>query len=52
MIFIHIVLKHMGVNPYEYGGAMLFLLMTVAFFILAVGITWLLRLIPVVRQVL
>lgn len=52
MIFIHIVLKHMGVNPYEYGGAMLFLLMTVAFYILAVGITWLLRLIPLVRQVL
>jgi surface polysaccharide O-acyltransferase-like enzyme len=52
MIFIHIVLKHMNVDPYEYGGAIIFLAMTIVFYIAAVGITWLLRLIPGARQIL
>ena len=52
MIFVMIVMKVLMVDPYAYGGALLFIAMTGAFFALSFAVTFVLRKIPGVSRVL
>ena len=52
MIFVMIVMKVLLVNPYEYGGALLFAAMTGAFFALSFAVTFVLRKVPGLNRVL
>ena len=52
MMFVRLVMKHWLVNPYDFGGPLLFIMMTIVFFAVSYGIVWLLRKIPKVDSVL
>ena len=52
MVFVMIVMKVLLVNPYEYGGALLFAAMTGAFFALSFAVTFVLRKVPGLNRVL